>query len=106
MFKSRWTFKMVSDIFQYNPLVIISWVSIKWDNHYYFDKCLPKGASSLCHFFKAQFSFFTLDNDKHVRGFCIISHWIDYFFFIGRANSDKCLKDDLKKCNFEPFVAM
>ena len=29
-------------------------------------------------------------------GFCIISHLIDYFFFIGRANSDKCPKDNLK----------
>lgn len=62
-----------------------------WDNQYYFDKCLPMGASSSCQLFQRLSTAlqWIMLNKYQGSG---MSHLID-IFFLGRAASQKCLSD-------------
>ncbi|XP_062591615.1 uncharacterized protein LOC134253122 [Saccostrea cucullata] len=63
-----------------------------WNNQYYFDKCLPMGASSSCQLFERLSTAlqWIMLNKYQASG---MSHLIDDFFFIGPALSQKCLSD-------------
>ena len=63
-----------------------------WDNHFYYDKCLPMGASSSCQIFeKLSCSLqWIMINKLRAAG---MSHMIDDFFFIGPPKSPSCLND-------------
>ena len=63
-----------------------------WENQYYFDKCLPMGASSSCQLFEKLSTAlqWIMLNKYKASG---MSHLIDDFFFIGPASSEKCLSD-------------
>lgn len=63
-----------------------------WNNQYYFDKCLPMGASSACQLFeKLSTSLQWIMLNKYKASG--MSHLIDDFFFIGPPSSQKCLSD-------------
>ncbi len=63
----------------------------KFDNKYYFDKCLPMGASISCALFESfstalhWFVQVTSGNNR-------ILHYLDDFLFGGKAGSDQCSK--------------
>ena len=63
-----------------------------WENQYYFDKCLPMGASSSCQLFEKLSTALQriMLNKYKASG---MSHLIDDFFFIEPASSEKCLSD-------------
>lgn len=63
-----------------------------WNNLYYYDRCLPMGASSSCQIFE-RFSCalqWIMENKYDVAG---MSHIIDDFLFVGPPNSEKCQID-------------
>lgn len=63
-----------------------------WNNFYYYDKCLPMGASSSCQIFE-RFSCalqWIMETKYHAAG---MSHIIDDFLFVGPSNSNKCKQD-------------
>lgn len=67
-------------------------LGFSWQGLYYYDKCLPMGASSSCQIFESlskglQWAMCTKFNAAGM------SHMIDDFFFIGPKDSDKCLSD-------------
>ena len=67
-------------------------LGFKWDNMYYFDKCLPMGASSSCQIFeKISTALQWIMMEKYNASG--MSHLIDDFFFIGPPASDKCQHD-------------
>ena len=72
-----------------------------WNNYFYFDRCLPMGASSSCQIFE-KFSCaiqWIMQTKYHAAG---MSHIIDDFLFVGPPNSDKSLHDlnsFLQLCN-------
>jgi hypothetical protein len=59
-----------------------------WNNLYYYDRCLPMGASSSCQIFERFSCAFQwiMENKYHVAG---MSHIIDDFLFVGPPNSEK-----------------
>lgn len=63
-----------------------------WNNLFYYDKCLPMGASSSCNTFEALSTalVWIMQNKYQAGG---MSHVLDDFFFIGPANSASCLRD-------------
>lgn len=63
-----------------------------WDNLYYYDKCLPMGASSSCQIFEKLSSSlqWIMLNKFFAKG---MSHMIDDFFFIGPSASKSCFHD-------------
>ena len=63
-----------------------------WNNLYYYDRCLPMGASSSCQIFESFSSslHWIMENKYCAAG---MSHIIDDFLFVGPPNSDKCLVD-------------
>ena len=67
-------------------------LGFKWEGQFYYDKCLPMGASSSCKIFETLSSalHWVMINKYNASG---MSHLIDDFFFIGPPNSDKCLQD-------------
>lgn len=63
-----------------------------WEGQFYYDKCLPMGASSSCQIFKS-FSKalqWIMLNVFHASG---MSHILDDFFFVGPPNSISCSND-------------
>lgn len=67
-------------------------LGFKWDNFYYYDKCLPMGASSSCQIFEKLSTAlqWIMLNKFSAKG---MSHMIDDFFFIGSPASHSCLTD-------------
>lgn len=63
-----------------------------WNNLFYYDRCLPMGASSSCQIFESFSSSlqWIMENKYGAAG---MSHIIDDFLFVGPPNSDKCLAD-------------
>lgn len=63
-----------------------------WNNEFYYDKCLPMGASSSCQIFEQLSSALQwIMLVKYKAGG--MSHLIDDFFFIGPAETSDCLRD-------------
>lgn len=63
-----------------------------WEGQFYYDKCLPMGASSSCQIFES-FSKalqWVMVNVFHASG---MSHILDDFFFVGPPNSISCSND-------------
>ena len=67
-------------------------LGFSWHGSYYYDKCLPMGASSSCKIFESlsQSLQWVMYSKFNVGG---MSHMLDDFFFIGPKNSNKCLQD-------------
>ena len=67
-------------------------LGFQWEGQYYFDKCLPMGASSSCQIFEKLSTalHWIMMNKYKAAG---MSHLIDDFFFIGPPESEKCLSD-------------
>ena len=65
-------------------------LGIKWEGQYYFDRCLPMGASSSCHLFEKLSTALEFIAKKN----CIyqLVHYLDDFLII-HSSKDKCLKD-------------
>lgn len=63
-----------------------------WNHFFYFDKCLPMGASSSCQIFE-RFSSALQWIMEHKYGVAGMSHIIDDFLFVGPPNSSKCGQD-------------
>lgn len=62
------------------------------DNVFYFDRCLPIGASSSCQIFeRVSVALQWLMQSKYNAG--AMSHILDDFFFIGPADSQSCKND-------------
>lgn len=67
-------------------------LGFSWQGQYYFDKCLPMGASSSCQIFeKFSVALQWILQSKYGAG--DMSHILDDFFFIGPANSSNCKND-------------
>lgn len=69
-------------------------LGFSWQGLYYYDKCLPKGASSSCQIFESlskglQWAMCTQFNAAGM------SHMIDDFFFIGPKDSESLLRSRL-----------
>ena len=70
-------------------------LGFSWDNNFYYDKCLPMGASSTCQIFErlnTSLQWAVYENFS-ASG---MSHMLDDFFFIGPKDSSKC--SDLENC--------
>lgn len=67
-------------------------LGFSWNGAYYFDKCLPMGASSSCQIFEKLSTalHWAMINKYNASG---MSHLIDDFFFIGPPDSEKCFQD-------------
>lgn len=63
-----------------------------WEGQYYYDKCLPMGASSSCQIFESLSSAlqWVMENVFNASG---MSHILDDFFFVGPPNSITCRND-------------
>lgn len=60
-----------------------------WEGQYYYDTCLPMGCSSSCQLFeKFSSALHWILTDRY--GAKAVSHLLDDFFFIGKANSQVC----------------
>jgi len=63
-----------------------------WEGQFYYDKCLPMGASSSCQIFeKLSTALQWIMMTKYKAH--DMSHLLDDFFFIGPSKSNKCLQD-------------
>lgn len=63
-----------------------------WNHYFYYDRCLPMGASSSCQIFE-KFSCalqWIMETKYQAAG---MSHIIDDFLFVGPAGSNKCFED-------------
>ena len=60
-----------------------------WEGKYYYDTCLSMGCSSSCQLFE-KFSTALHWILKNRLGIVEISHLLDDFFFVGKANSQVC----------------
>lgn len=69
-------------------------LGMKWNNAFFFDRCLPMGCSSSCAIFEA-FSTSLEWVAKHRLGASGVLHILDDFLFIAKAE-DKC-RSDLNK---------
>lgn len=67
-------------------------LGFSWDNKFYYDKCLPMGASSSCQIFECLSNSlqWIMTNKFSAAG---MSHMLDDFFFIGPKDSSKCQVD-------------
>ena len=67
-------------------------LGFKWRDMFYYDTCLPFGASSSCAIFE-RFSS-SLEWIAHTKlNIPYMTHILDDFLILGSANSDKCLND-------------
>ena len=66
-------------------------LGLSWNNHFYFDACLPFGSSSSCQLFEKFSSAlqWILENKFNVKS---TSHLLDDFCFVGKAGSRECHK--------------
>ena len=60
-------------------------LGMKWNGDYYFDRCLPMGASSSCHIFE-KFSTSLEWIVQQKIGNAVVLHVLDDFLFIGRTS--------------------
>ncbi|KAK3099735.1 hypothetical protein FSP39_008685 [Pinctada imbricata] len=84
----------IEDGFRNIPLHPLDYhlLGFTWNDMYYFDRCLPMGASSSCQIFeKLSTALQWIMTEKYKAAG--MSHLIDDFFFIGPSNSKKCLLD-------------
>lgn len=65
------------------------YLGFKWDNQFYYDRCLPMGCSSSCQIFES-FSSALQWIMHHKFQVEHMSHLLDDFFFIGPGNSTVC----------------
>lgn len=67
-------------------------LGFSWENNYYYDKCLPMGASSSCQIFEFLSCGlqWAMCEKFAAAG---MSHMLDDFFFIGPKDSSKCQSD-------------
>ena len=67
-------------------------LGFSWNGKYFFDRCLPMGASSSCKIFEhlSQALVWMMHEKFQASG---ISHILDDFFFIGPPSSGKCKQD-------------
>lgn len=63
-----------------------------WRDHFYYERCLPMGASCSCQIFEklSEALQWFMMTKFHAAG---MSHILDDFFFIGPPNSEKCKVD-------------
>jgi len=76
-------------------------LGMKWNNLYYFDRCLPMGCSSSCAIFEA-FSTALEWLSIHRFGASSVLHLLDDFLFVA-SNESKCqadLQQFLRLCHF------
>ena len=66
-------------------------LGIKWDNQFYYDTCLPFGASSSCAIFE-RFSTSLEWIAKNKLGISHIIHILDDFLILGKASTNECSK--------------
>ncbi|XP_061175932.1 uncharacterized protein LOC133184874 [Saccostrea echinata] len=67
-------------------------LGFSWKNKFYFDRCLPMGASSSCQIFEQlSVALQWIMQSRYMAGG--MSHILDDFFFIGPADSPNCEKD-------------
>ncbi|XP_056009591.1 uncharacterized protein LOC130046335 isoform X1 [Ostrea edulis] len=85
----------IKDAFRIMPVNPLDYhlLGFVWNSAFYYERCLPMGASSSCQIFEQlsnalQWIMYTKYNASG------ISHILDDFFFISHAKSSKC-KDDL-----------
>ena len=75
---------------QYNLLCI------KWEDQYYYDRCLPMGARSSCALFESFSS--AIEHIAVKQGVTSVIHYLDDFFLVNR-NKEGCQKDLSKITN-------
>ena len=63
-------------------------LGIKFNNRYYYDRCLPMGCSSSCHIFE-RFSTAVEWIPTNKFGIESIIHYLDDFLIVGPANSNQ-----------------
>ena len=68
-----------------------SLLGMKWDNMYYFDRCLAMGLSSSCAIFESFSTALEWLSITHL-GACAVLHILDDFLFIAQSR-DKCVGD-------------
>ena len=68
------------------------YLGFTWNDFYYYDRCLPMGASSSCQIFE-RFSCALQWIMQHKYQAAGMSHIIDDFLFVGPPDSQKCLTD-------------
>ena len=76
-------------------------LGMKWDNLYYYDRCLPMGCSSSCAIFEAFSTALEWVAVHHLGASCVL-HILDDFLFIA-ATKEKCqldLNNFLSLCQF------
>lgn len=67
-------------------------LGFSWHNIFYFDRCLPMGASSSCQIFvRVSVALQWVMQSKYKAG--AMSHILDDFFFIDLADSQSCRND-------------
>lgn len=67
-------------------------LGFSWQGHYYYDRCLPMGASSSCQIFESLSCSLQWSMCEKL-GALGMSHMLDDFFFIGSKNSNTCNRD-------------
>jgi hypothetical protein len=84
----------IKDAFRIIPVNPLDYhlLGFVWKSQFYFDRCLPMGASSSCHIFEQLSNAlqWIMYNKYKASG---ISHILDDFFFISNSNSSKCKED-------------
>ena len=65
-------------------------LGFKFRGMYYFDKALPMGASVSCYLFET-FATFLEFKARRITGSASIMHYLDDFFFVAPAMSEKCM---------------
>lgn len=91
----------IKDAFRIVPVNPVDYhlLGFTWQDQFYYERCLPMGASSSCQIFEqlsTALQWAMLIKFK-ASG---MSHILDDFFFIGPPNSDKCKRD------LENFLAL
>lgn len=76
-------------------------LGLKWDDRYYFDRCLPMGCSSSCAIFE-RFSTALEWLAKNVLGASGVIHVLDDFLFIAKSDNEcrSLLSQFLKLCDY------
>ena len=78
-----------------------SLLGMKWDNMYYFDRCLAMGLSSSCAIFESFSTALEWLSVNHL-GACAVLHILDDFLFIAKSK-DQCghdLKNFVMMCHY------
>ena len=78
-----------------------SLLGLKWDNMYYFDRCLAMGLSSSCAIFEAFSTALEWLSINHL-GACAVLHILDDFLFIAQSKGqcEHDLDNFILMCNY------